>query len=128
MLTSVYGDNWENITLENDGIINCQGGTEVLNFLSREARYVKFVGVERKPADGILYGYSFYEFEVYREDPLEKIIKGIHGIEPISQGQTEFPFPAVPEGYQISIYGSDALPVIDKEGVIHPHWWIKRFM
>lgn len=120
VLTSVYGDNWENITLENDGIINCQGGTEVLNFLSREARYVKFVGVERKPADGILYGYSFYEFEVYREDPLEKIIKGIHGIEPISQGQTEFPFPAVPEGYQISIYGSDALPVIDKEGVIHP--------
>ncbi|WP_018758130.1 discoidin domain-containing protein [Paenibacillus terrigena] len=120
VLTSVYGDNWEDITLENDGIINCQGGTEVLNFPSREARYVKFVGVERKPVDGILYGYSFYEFEVYSEDPLAKIIKGIRGIEPISQGQTEFPFPSVPEGYQISIYGSDALPVIDKEGVIHP--------
>ncbi|WP_314588585.1 S-layer homology domain-containing protein [Paenibacillus terrigena] len=120
VLTSVYGDNWEDITLENDGIINCQGGTEVLNFPSREARYVKFVGVERKPVDGILYGYSFYEFEVYSEDPLAKIIKGIRGIEPISQGQTEFPFPSVPEGYQISIYGSDALPVIDKNGVIHP--------
>ena len=119
VMTSVYGEVWENITLENGGIINCQGGTEVLNFPSREARYVKFEGVERKPVDGILYGYSFYEFEVYSEDPLVKVINQIKGIEPLNQGQTQFPFPAMPEGYQVSIYGSDALPVIDKQGVIH---------
>ncbi|SEF70748.1 discoidin domain-containing protein [Paenibacillus sp. UNC499MF] len=120
VLTSVYGDVWENIK-ENDGLIQCEGGMEVLNFPSREARYVKFQGVERAPAsDGILYGYSFYEFEVYQEDPIAKIIGGIQKLDPVVKGQTSLTLPPMPPGYKISVYGSDALPVIDKEGRIHP--------
>ncbi|MFB7813398.1 S-layer homology domain-containing protein [Paenibacillus chitinolyticus] len=120
VLTSVYGDVWENIR-ENDGLIHCEGGKEVLNFPSREARYVKFQGVERAPAsDGILYGYSFYEFEVYKEDPIAKIIGGIQKLDPVVKGQTSLNLPVMPPGYKISVYGSDALPVIDKEGAIHP--------
>lgn len=118
VLTSVYGKEWENIFPNNESI-DCQGGTEVLDFPSREARYVKFQGIKRKPVEGTLYGYSFYEFEVYQEDPLALIANNIKGLEPISKGQKELHLPNVPDGYKVSVFGSDALPVIGKDGVIH---------
>ncbi|MCJ8013651.1 discoidin domain-containing protein [Paenibacillus sp. KQZ6P-2] len=117
--TSTDGENWINIK-ENDGIIVCSGGKDVLDFPSRKAQYVKFQGVERAPVEGIYYGYSFYEFQVFKEDNVAKIINGITGLQPVDKGQTELVLPAVPVGYRVSVFGSDALPVIDKEAIIHP--------
>ncbi|MWV42668.1 family 20 glycosylhydrolase [Paenibacillus sp. HJL G12] len=116
--TSVDGEHWDNIR-NDDGLIDCSGGKDVLDFPSRPARFVKFQGVERAPVEGIYYGYSFYEFQVFEEDPIAKIIQGITGLEPIAKGQTELTLPDVSSGYRVSVYGSDAMPVIDKDGVIH---------
>lgn len=49
--------NWTTVYTQNSGT----GGTETISFPPVTARYVKFQGVER----GTMWGYSFYEFEVY---------------------------------------------------------------
>jgi len=118
LLVSSDGEHWTNV-LGNDSEIVCRGGTEITDFDDAKARYVKFQGVQRAPVDGILYGYSFFEFEVYNGGDLPKIVKGITQIPPIANGQTEIVLPDVPEGYKVSVYGSDRLPVIDKAGTIH---------
>ncbi|MEC0240101.1 discoidin domain-containing protein [Paenibacillus dokdonensis] len=117
--TSVDGEQWNNIK-DDDGLIDCSGGKDVLDFPGRPARFVKFQGLERAPVEGIYYGYSFYEFQVFEEDHIAKIIQGITGLEPIAEGQTKLTLPEVPAGYRVSVYGSDALPVIDKDAVVHP--------
>ncbi|MBO0991764.1 DUF4855 domain-containing protein [Bacillus sp. SD088] len=61
ILVSNDKEHWENIKKDNGGIIEGNGGKEVIHFDKVNARYVKFEGVER--ATG--YGYSFYEFGVY---------------------------------------------------------------
>lgn len=50
---------------------------------------------------------------------IENIAKSITKIPEISKGQQKIVFPDVPEGYRISLYGSDRKPVIDMEGNIH---------
>lgn len=49
--------NWTTVYTQNSG----KGGNETLEFDPVYAKYVKFQGVER----GSMWGYSFYEFEVY---------------------------------------------------------------
>ena len=46
-------------------VTNGTGGVDILSFDLTVVRYVRFVGVSR----GTTYGYSFWEFEVYGEDP-----------------------------------------------------------
>jgi len=65
ILVSEDNETWTNV-LDNDGIISGSGGTEIVEFEPIKARYVKFQGIERTAVSGKLYGYSFYEFEVYR--------------------------------------------------------------
>ncbi|MFC5405808.1 discoidin domain-containing protein [Cohnella soli] len=116
ILVSDDTENWRNV-LDNDGIIEGNGGRAVIDFGTTSARYVKFMGVKR----GTNYGYSFYEFEVYHveKDPLTRIIEGIKQLPAIVDGQNAIELPEVPEGYKISVYGSDRPQVIDKEGEIH---------
>jgi len=119
ILASVDGENWENVR-DNDGIITCKGGVETIDFSVREARYVKFQGVKRAPVEGTLYGYSFYEFEVYNLHDLQSIIDNVSAALTVQPGQTKLDWSAaeVPEGYQVSLYGSDRLPVIGLDGQI----------
>lgn len=119
ILVSVDGENWENVRA-NDGIISCKGGVETIDFALREARYVKFQGVKRAPVEGTLYGYSFYEFEVYQLHDLQSIIDNVAAALTVRPGQTQLDWSAagVPEGYRVSLYGSDRLPVIGMDGQI----------
>jgi len=48
---------WTTVYTQNNGT----GGTETITFEPVTARYVRFQGIER----GTMWGYSFYEFEVY---------------------------------------------------------------
>lgn len=111
---------WTNVK-ENDGIIPCKGGVEIVDFPVREARYVKFQGVKRAPVEGTLYGYSFYEFEVYQLSDLQSIIDKVTAALTVRAGQTKLDWTAagVPEGYNVSVFGSDRLPVLDRDGNIH---------
>ncbi|NOU90522.1 family 20 glycosylhydrolase [Paenibacillus sp. LMG 31460] len=118
IMVSSDAQQWTNV-LGNDSEIVCKGGTEITDFDDAKARYVKFQGVQRAPVDGNFYGYSFFELEVYNAGDLPKIVKGITKIPPIAKGQTEIVMPNVPQGYKVSVYGSDKLPVIDKAGKIH---------
>ncbi|MCU6712896.1 DUF4855 domain-containing protein [Paenibacillus sp. J5C_2022] len=61
LLVSLDGQNWSNVTSDNNGIITAKEGKEVVSFPSVEARYLKFEGVER----ATFYGYSFYELSIY---------------------------------------------------------------
>ncbi|MET3849278.1 discoidin domain-containing protein [Paenibacillus sp. OAE614] len=119
ILVSADGENWENVR-DNDGIIQCKGGVETIDFSVREVRYVKFQGVKRAPVEGTLYGYSFYEFEVYQLHDLQTIIDNVSASLKVQPGQTKLDWSDVdvPEGYQISLYGSDRQPVIDQDGQI----------
>lgn len=119
ILVSDDGEQWTNVR-EGDGVIACKGGTEVIDFAPLQARYVKFQGVKRAPVEGVLYGYSFYEFEVYQLNDLQSIADRIEATLTVQAGQTELDWSAaeVPDGYRASVYGSDRLPVIDREGHI----------
>lgn len=118
LLVSNDAAEWTNV-LKNDAAITCKGGTETIDFDRTQARYVKFQGIARAPVGGIYYGYSFFEFEAYNAGDAAQIARGITSIPAIAPGQTEIVMPAVPEGYKVTVYGSDRLPVIDKAGVIH---------
>lgn len=120
ILISTDAENWINVkgndvTIETNAVRN---EIEEVTFNSIEARYVKFQGIERRPVSGILYGYAFFEFEVYKDKDLTKIIEGITEISVLEE-QTQIIFPDVPKEYKISIYGSDRIPVIDIDGKIH---------
>ncbi|MCM3338028.1 discoidin domain-containing protein [Paenibacillus sp. MER TA 81-3] len=119
ILVSDDGVQWSNVK-DNDGMIQCNGGIEIIDFTPRQARYVKFQGVKRAPVDGILYGYSFYEFEVYQLNDLQSIVDKIAATLTVHAGQTKLDWSAaeVPKGYRVGVYGSDRLPVIDREGNI----------
>ncbi|WP_253300416.1 hypothetical protein [Paenibacillus lautus] len=81
---------------------------------------MKFQGVKRAPVEGTLYGYSFYEFEVYQLNDLQSVIDKVAAVLSVQAGQTKLDWSAaeVPDGYGVSVYGSDRLPVIDLEGNI----------
>ncbi|WP_195575111.1 discoidin domain-containing protein [Paenibacillus sp. 1001270B_150601_E10] len=119
ILVSDDAQTWTNVK-ENDGIIQSKGGVETVDFPSLEARYVKFQGIKRAPVEGVLYGYSFYEFEVYQLSDLQSIIDKVTASLTVQPGQTKLDWSTaeVPEGYNVSLFGSDRLPVIDLEGNI----------
>jgi hexosaminidase len=119
ILVSDDAQTWVNVK-DNDGVIQCKGGVETVDFPSLEARYVKFQGVKRAPVEGTLYGYSFYEFEVYQLNDLQSVIDRVAGVLNVQAGQTTLDWSAaeVPDGYGVSVYGSDRLPVIDLKGNI----------
>ncbi|KKO52923.1 discoidin domain-containing protein [Paenibacillus sp. DMB20] len=119
ILVSDDGENWTNVK-EDDGIIQCKGGTETIDFAPLKTRYVKFQGMKRAPVEGTLYGYSFYEFEVYQLNDLQSIVDRVAATLTVQAGQTELDWSAaeVPDGYSVRLYGSDRLPVIDREGRI----------
>jgi hexosaminidase len=119
ILVSDDAQTWMNVR-DNDGIIQSKGGAETVNFPSLEARYVKFQGIKRAPVEGTLYGYSFYEFEVYQLNDLQSVIDKVTAVLSVQAGQTKLDWSAaeVPDGYGVSVYGSDRIPVIDLEGNI----------
>ncbi|WP_195575572.1 discoidin domain-containing protein [Paenibacillus sp. 1001270B_150601_E10] len=119
ILVSNDAKSWTNVK-PNDGIIQSKGGVETIDFPAREARYVKFQGVARAPVEGTLYGYSFYEFEVYQQSDLQSVIDKVTASLTVQPGQTKLDWSAanIPNGYRVSVFGSDRLPVIDLEGHI----------
>lgn len=119
ILVSDDAKHWKNVN-ENDGMIQCKGGVETVDFTPIQARYVKFQGIKRAPVKGVLYGYSFYEFEVYQLRDLQRIVDNVSSAIPVKPGQTKLDWSAaqVPEGYRVSLYGSDRVQVIDMEGNI----------
>ncbi|USK35969.1 discoidin domain-containing protein [Bacillus sp. F19] len=119
ILVSKDKEHWVNVK-EDDGVLTAGGKKDTIEFDKAEARYVKFQGVKRRPVEGILYGYSIFEFEVYEDkDPLTEIIKDIREKISIEKGQKEIVLPKTPEGYKVTLYGSDRLPVIDAKGRIN---------
>lgn len=120
ILVSSDNENWSNVTA-NDGVLTAAGsGKDVIEFEQTEARYVKFQGVERRPVEGVLYGYSFFEFEVYEvRDVLPEIMKEVKENISIKKDQASVMLPPVREGYKLTLLGTDSLPVIDKQGNIH---------
>ena len=64
-------------------------------------------------------GYSSIEFEMENIESSDQIARTITTIPAIESGQAEIVLPTVPEGYKVTLYGSDRLPVIDKAGAIH---------
>ncbi|UNK20733.1 discoidin domain-containing protein [Paenibacillus sp. N3/727] len=120
ILVSSDHENWSNVTV-GDGILTAKGpGNEAIEFEQKEARYVKFQGVERRPVEGVLYGYSFFEFEVYEErDVLPEIMQEVKEAITIEKDQENVVLPSIREGYKLTLLGTDSLPVIDKEGNIH---------
>lgn len=119
ILVSDDAKSWTNVK-PTDGIIQSKGGVETIDFPAREARYVKFQGVARAPVEGILYGYSFYEFEVYQLSDLQSVIDKVTASLTVQPGQTKLDWSAanISDGYRVSVFGSDRLPVIDLEGYI----------
>lgn len=119
ILVSNDGQQWTNVKGE-DGVIqylhDVNNAVEEIDFPIVEARYVKFQGLTRKIHWA---GYAFYEFEVYAKSELSSITEGITQIPAINQGDTEIVLPIVPSGYNVTLFGSDTLEVIDKVGKIH---------
>ncbi|BFH59764.1 discoidin domain-containing protein [Paenibacillus azoreducens] len=119
ILVSDDAEHWKNVK-ENDGVIMCKGGVETVDFPLLQARYVKFQGIKRAPVEGTYYGYSFYEFEVYQLHDLQTIVDNVTAAITVNPGQTKLDWSAaqIPEGYQVSLYGSDRVQVIDMDGNI----------
>lgn len=92
ILVSNDGQTWTNV-LSDDGIITSNGGVDVIDFAKVDARYVKFQGVSRKPVDGYLYGYSFFEFEVYGANGEEQNLALGKDVELILTGLGTTPYP-----------------------------------
>lgn len=120
ILISNDGVNWVNV-IENDGLLTAASkGKDIIEFQQSEARYVKFQGITRRPVEGVFYGYSFFEFEVYEErDVLPEIIEQLKANITVAKGQSQIVLPQIREGYRAVLYGSDRLPVVDKQGNIN---------
>ncbi|GGF97588.1 discoidin domain-containing protein [Paenibacillus aceti] len=120
ILVSDDAKQWKNVRADG-GTITSKGGVETVDFPLLKARYVKFQGVKRAPVEGTLYGYSFYEFEVYQLHDLRTIVDNVTKVITVTAGQKKLDWSAaqIPADYEVSLYGSDRLPVIDLEGNIN---------
>ncbi|MBO0991763.1 discoidin domain-containing protein [Bacillus sp. SD088] len=119
ILISNDKENWVNV-VEDDGILTAAAnGKDTVEFDQTEARYVKFQGVERRAVEGVLYGYSIAEFEVYEDrDFLPIIMDELRENIEIKKGQKRVKLPFVRKGYKASLIGSDRVQVIDNQGNI----------
>uniref|UniRef100_UPI00243316FC discoidin domain-containing protein n=2 Tax=Thomasclavelia cocleata TaxID=69824 RepID=UPI00243316FC len=85
------------------------------------ARYIRILCQEAKTAK---YGYSIYELEVYSQEVYDagSIIDEIEKETPVlSEDGQSLVIPTVPDGYKISLYGTDNEQVVSKTGkVIQP--------
>ncbi|OUP50129.1 discoidin domain-containing protein [Lachnoclostridium sp. An181] len=83
------------------------------------ARYVRIYCQEPKTAK---YGYSIYELEVFAQNSMgsaKDVLDSLNGQKPeISDDGTHLVLPEVPDGYQISLYGSDNQQVVKLDGTI----------
>ena len=121
LLISNDGKTWENAFKDNR-VLDSKDYSEkeeVIKLDKSQARFVKFQGIERTPVRGQLFGYAFYEFEVYGYSKINEIVNSITSIPDLTADSNKITLPEVPEGYKISLFGSDKLPVIDLGGKIH---------
>ena len=83
------------------------------------ARFVRIYCREPKTAR---YGYSIYELEVYAENRMtsaKDVLDSLQGQAPrLSADQKSVILPEVPEGYRISLFGSDNQQVLKLDGTI----------
>lgn len=70
LLVSEDAATWRNVFADDRTLVAAGPVKETVDFEPTTARYVKFQGIERRPVEGITYGYSFWEFEVYAGKPL----------------------------------------------------------
>ncbi len=111
---------WRNVFADNRVLVAPGPVEDTIEFEPTMARYVKFQGVTRRPVEGIYYGYSFWEFEVYKGrallPPMMEAVKS--GIV-VNEGDTQLSLPPVPADYTLTLVNTDSLPVIDAQGNIH---------
>ena len=84
-----------------------------------EARYIRIYCLEPKTAN---YGYSIYELEVYAQNEMgsaEDVLASLDGQAPqIAEDGSRLILPEVPEGYEISLFGSDNQQVVKLDGTV----------
>ena len=97
------------------------GVKEHKDFEMFTTRYIRILCQEAKTAK---YGYSIYELEVYSQQVYDagSIIEEIEKEVPVlSEDGQSLVIPTVPDGYKISLYGTDNEQVVSKTGkVIQP--------
>lgn len=120
ILVSDDAVSWRNVFADNRLLVASGPGEDTIDFEPTVARYVKFQGETRRPVEGVYYGYSFWEFEVYKGRPqLQPIMDAVKNSIVVSEGDTVLNLPAVLEGYTLTLVNTDSLPVIDVQGNIH---------
>lgn len=120
--SSLDGKKFEDVLTETG--VNSQGVKEHTG-LEFETQYIRVLCQEPKTAK---YGYSICELEVYsnavvdenQETTATEIIKDIQNTAPVlaEDGQS-LVLPEVPEGYEISLYGTDNAQVVSKDNKVH---------
>lgn len=118
---SLDGETFENVV--ETGVTSA--GMKEHTGLEFNARYVRILCQEPKNAS---WGYSIYELEVYSDDVIDEtyevtaaeIIAEVENVAPVlaEDGQS-LVLPEVPEGYEISLYGTDNAQVISKDNVVY---------
>lgn len=115
----VYRDIYEVSNLEGQ-ISNIQK----ISIDPTEARYVKYVQLKRwtHSGNGKQYSGSIYEFEVYKErdhtvTTADEVLKSLNKEAPQINGN-KIVLPAVPDGFEISLYGCDNKQVVAMDGTI----------
>ncbi|MFC5401404.1 S-layer homology domain-containing protein [Cohnella soli] len=112
--------NWRNVFADNRVLIAAAKGADTIDFEQTQAQYVKVQGVKRRPIEGVTYGYSLWEFEVYEgRTLLPPMMDAAKSSIAISEGDTQLNLPSVPAGYTLTLVNTDSLPVIDASGNIH---------
>ncbi|MFB4326751.1 discoidin domain-containing protein [Priestia sp. BR_2] len=120
ILVSDDAVSWRNVFADNRVLVASGPGEDTIDFEPTVAQYVKFQGETRRPIEGVYYGYSFWEFEVYKGRPqLQPIMDAVKNSIVVSEGDTLLNLPAVPEGYTLTLVNTASLPVIDVQGNIH---------
>lgn len=89
-----------------------------------KARYVRYVQLKRwTHTNKKQYSGSIYEFEIYKQvdrtvTTAEDVLKQLNGEAPTIEGN-QLKLPEVPEGFEISLYGSDNKQVIAMDGSVY---------
>jgi len=110
---------WNDIYTQNNGT---GGVEEIVLSASVDARYVRVYMVERS---NVWTSVSLYEVEIYGygdniEPTAKDVASSITSIDAPEKGEWKLTLPEIPEGYSISIKGSDREAVIGLDGRIYP--------